>query len=117
MIQDWKVTILQRLPHRSVSSEPHIMFPSLGSLALGGGAPIESGAYAQELHRMRGRGRGTEIPLLGGCMLGLMCTRSQGKAGTPSESESDLPLVLGRSPGKTRVCCVSLWGQNIGGIE
>ena len=42
-----------------------------------------------------------------------MCTGSQGKAETPLESGSDLPVVLGGSPGKRGGNCSSLWGKDI----
>ena len=42
------------------------------------------------------------------CTQAVMCTGSQAKAETPKESESDLPPVLGGSPGKTGGDCGSL---------
>ena len=42
-----------------------------------------------------------------------ICTGSQGKAGPPSESGSDLHAGLGGSSGKGAGGCVSLWGTTL----
>ena len=51
---------------------------------------------------------GHRHPTLEGHTQASMCTRSQGEAGTPSRSGSDLPAGLGGSPGKEVGGCGSL---------
>ena len=46
-----------------------------------------------------------------------MCTGSQGKAETPLESGSNLPVVLEGSPGKTGGDCCSFWEKDSGGKD
>ena len=108
-LTDWKVTVSQRLTYGSESSEPHIKSPCVGlwhwekepskHLTL-----KASGTCAQELH---GTG-GIRDPILGRRTQTFTRTGSQGKAGSPWESGSDLAAVLGGPPGKAGVnvaCC------------
>ena len=69
-----------------------------------------NGGCAQELHSTRGNGDTT----LERHTQAFMSTGSQGKAGTPQQSGSDLPGDLGGSPGKTGGGCGSRWGKDIG---
>lgn len=53
----------------------------------------------------------TETPLRE-CTDHLVCTRIQGKAGTPQESGAALPAGFRGTPGEARSGCGSLWGHN-----
>ena len=107
-----KVTVLQRLTHGSESSEPHARSPHLG-IWHWEQEPLEhlslraTGDCAQEFHGTGENGDST----LEKCTQAFMCIGSQGKAETSQASRSDLPVILGGSPGKTEGDCGSLRGE------
>ena len=82
--------------------------PTPGDPALVGGAPQAFGVEGQwERHRTGAHRDSTPEK----CTQGFVCTGSQGRAETPQESGSDLPVVLGGSPGKTGCGCGPLGGR------
>ena len=86
--------------------------PTPGDPALGGGAPQAFGVEGQwELHRTGAHRDATPEK----CTQDFVHTGSQGRAETPQELGSDLPVVLGGSPGKTGCGCGSLGGKGSGG--
>ena len=72
-----------------------------GNLALRGGAPRAFGTESQQacVQELQGTGRNRDSTLER-CTQAFMYTGSQGKAETPQEYGSDVPAVLGGSPGK-----------------
>ena len=113
---DWEVTVSQRLTCGSESSEPHVRSPHLGIRHWEREPPEHlalkaSGARMQELHGAGGNGD----PIPERRTQAFIGTGDQGKAEASWESGSDLPAVLGGSPGQTGGDCASLWGKDIAG--
>ena len=77
-------------------------------MGLGGEAPGTLGIEGQGLVHRSFMGLGEIQPPLKKAQTTFMCTGSQGKAETPLESGSNLPVVLEGSPGKTGGDCGSL---------
>ena len=89
-VGDPQTLVLQKLSHRSESSEPHVRVPGPGV------RPSESLVCEGQ------------CSLRAGAQQGFTCTRIRGETATPGEPGPKPPAGL-RCPGDVRTGCGSLW--------